>query len=228
MNNELGTNGQMNNTLLVRFKIRDNLRFLSHHETMVMFQRAFARARIELCYSAGFNPRPRLSLPLPRSVGIESDAELACALVAREPCLDPEQVKEQICRQMPQGCEITSVDLLPGKVSYRPVSAVYVFSLACSNGDERIRTAVEDLRRTLAAGDKLVVQRRSHPAKPARSTDISAYIDSIETEPTGLAVKCNITGAGTVRPDEILQLLQIDSSQLSGPVKRKSVQWRSN
>jgi hypothetical protein len=163
-----------------------------------------------------------------RSVGIESDAELACALVAREACLDPERVKEQICRLMPQGCEITSVELLPGKVSYQPISVVYVFSLACSNGDERIGTAVEDLRRTLAAGDELVVQRRSHPTKPARRIDIISYIDSVETEPTGLEVKCNITGAGTVRPDEILQLLQIDSWQLLGPVKRKSVQWRRN
>ncbi len=215
-------------TLIVRFKIKGNLRFLSHRETMAMFQRAFARARIELCYSAGFNPRPRLSLPLPRSVGMESDAELACATVAQEPCLDPERVKEQICRQVPQGCEITGIEVIPQKVSYRPVSAVYVFSLAASAGDERIRIAVEDLRRTLAAGDELIVRRRSHPTKPARRIDISDYIDSIETEPNGLTVKCNITGAGTVRPDEILQLLQIDSSQLSGPVKRKSVQWHSN
>ena len=218
----------MNNALVIRFKIKGSLRFLSHHETMVMFQRTFARARIELCYSAGFNPRPRLSLPLPRSVGMLSDAELACAQVAQEPCLDPEWVKEQICRQMPQGCEITSVELLPGKVSYRPVSAVYVFSLACSNGDERIRIAVEDLRRALAAGDELVVQRRSHPTKPARKTDVSAYIDSVEDEGGDLVVKCNITSAGTVRADEILQLLQIDSSQLSRPVTRRSIEWTCN
>jgi radical SAM-linked protein len=219
----------MDKTLVVRFKIKGNLRFLSHHETMVMFQRAFARARIELCYSAGFNPRPRLSLPLPRSVGMESDAELACALVAGdEPCLDPEQVKERICKQVPQGCEVTGIEVIPRKVGYRPVSAVYVFSLAASAGDERIRVGVEGLRRALAAGDGLIVERRGHGTKPASKTDVSGYIDSIEREPNRLAVKCNITGAGTVRVDEILQLLQIDSSQLSRPVKRKSVEWACN
>jgi len=219
----------MDNTLVVRFKIKGNLRFLSHRETMAMFQRAFARARIEWCYSAGFNPRPRLPLPLPRSVGMLSDAELACALMAGdEPCLDPEQVKERICRQVPQGCEITGIEVIPQKVSYRPVSAVYVFSLAASAGDERIGAAVDALRRVLAAGDRIVVRRRGHGTKQARKTDVSGYIDSIEREPNGWAVKCNITGAGTVRADEILQLLQIDFLELSGPVKRKSVEWRSN
>ena len=217
----------MLNTLVIGFKVKGNLRFLSHHETMAMFHRVFARARIELCYSAGFNPRPRLSLPLPRSVGTESEAEIVCVLVSGDELrLDPEQVKEQICRQVPQGCEITDVEVIPRKVRYRPVSVVYVFSLPASAGDERIEAAVDGLRRVLKAGEGLVVRRQGYGAKSAREIDVSGYIDSIEREPNGWAVKCNITASGTVRADEILQILQIDSSQLSRPVRKKSVEWR--
>ena len=166
-------------------------------------------------------------MPLPRSVGTESDAEIVCVLVAGDEFrLDAEQVKERICRQVPQGCEITDVEVIPRKVRYRPVSVVYVFSLAASAGDERIEAAVNGLRRVLAAGESLVVRRRGYGAKPARETDVSGYIDSIEREPNGWAVKCNITASGTVRADEILQLLQIDFLELSGPVKKKSVEWR--
>lgn len=216
-------------TLVVRFSIKGNLRFLSHHETMVMFQRLFARAQIGLCYSAGFNPRPRLSLPLPRSVGMLSDAELVYALVkVDEHCLDAERLKERICEHVPQECEVTGIEQIEGKVRYRPVSVVYVFSLTHSAEDDRIRADVEALRQVLAAGSGLVVERRGHGTKPARRTDVSAYIDSIEAEGGDLVVKCNITSAGTVRADEILQLLQIDSSQLSRPVRRKSVQWVCN
>lgn len=168
-------------------------------------------------------------MPLPRSVGMESDAELVCVLVAGDELrLDTEQVKERICRQVPQGCEITDIEVIPRKVSYRPVSAVYVFSLATSAGDERIGDAVDGLRRALAAGEGLVILRQGHGTRPARKTDVSGYIDSIEREPDGWAVKCNITASGTVRADEILQLLQIDFLELSGPVKRKSVEWRRN
>ncbi len=217
----------MNKTLVVKFKIKGNLKFLSHHETMAMFQRVFVRARIKLRYSAGFNPRPRFSLPLPRSVGTESDAELACALVDQDFCLDPMQVKELLCRHVPQGCEIASVELMGGKLSYQPVSVVYEFSLAPSVG-ENINAAVESLHRTLAAGDELFVQRWRHKAASSQKKDVSKYIDSIEREENRLMVKCNITGSGTVKIDEILQLLQIDSSQLLGSVKRKHVQWRNN
>ncbi|MBN2271219.1 MAG: DUF2344 domain-containing protein, partial [Sedimentisphaerales bacterium] len=62
--------------MLLKFRIWGNLRFLSHAETMKVFQRACARAGLDVAHTEGFNPRPRLSLPLPRSVGVESDEEL--------------------------------------------------------------------------------------------------------------------------------------------------------
>ncbi|MHC5061258.1 MAG: TIGR03936 family radical SAM-associated protein [Planctomycetota bacterium] len=218
----------MNKTLVIKFKIKGDLKFLSHHETMAMFQRIFTRAGIKLHYSAGFNPRPRFSLPLPRSVGTESDAECVCALVGGDFCLDCRQVKGLLCRYVPQGCEITSVELMDGKVSYQPVSVVYEFSLAPSAGVKDIDSAVEGLQRALAAGVELFVLRCRHKASSPQNKDVSKYIDSIGREQNKFTVKCNITGSGTVKIDEILQLLQIDSSRAWGSVKRKHVQWRNN
>jgi radical SAM-linked protein len=196
---------------------------------MAMLQRAFARAQIRLCYTEGFNPRPRFSLPLPRNVGMLSDAELMYAvLCSDESSADPEQIKDRICGHVPQGCEIYDTELIEGRVRYRPVSVVYVFSLAGMDKDGKIRANIESLRRSLEAGKGLIVERASHGTKPARKTDVSAYIDSISAESGDLVVRCNITGAGTVRADEILELLQIDSSQISRPVRRKSVRWKCN
>ena len=74
--------------LVVRFKIEGRLRFLSHVETLKLFQRACARAGLQVRYSEGFNPRPRLSLPLPRPVGVESQDELLCVRVEQDPLPD--------------------------------------------------------------------------------------------------------------------------------------------
>jgi radical SAM-linked protein len=63
-------------SVLIKFKIEGSLRYLSHAETLRLFQRACARAGVNLQYSQGFNPRPKLSLALPRSVGVESDDEM--------------------------------------------------------------------------------------------------------------------------------------------------------
>ena len=69
--------------LVMKFRIGRSLRFLSHAETLSLFQRACVRAGIDLCYSQGFNPRPKLSLPLPRPVGVESDDELLAVRVLK-------------------------------------------------------------------------------------------------------------------------------------------------
>ena len=62
-----------------RYKIHGNARFLSHQETMRVIARAIIRSGIALIYSQGYNPHPKLSLPLPRNVGLASDDELFCA-----------------------------------------------------------------------------------------------------------------------------------------------------
>ena len=69
--------------LVIKFKIGGNLRFLSHAQTLMVFRRACIRAGIKIQYSQGFNPRPRLSLPLPRPVGVASDDELLCLRVRK-------------------------------------------------------------------------------------------------------------------------------------------------
>ena len=58
------------------FSVTGDLRFISHRDTIRVFQRALARASLPVRYSEGFNPHPRLSLPLPRPVGVASEAEI--------------------------------------------------------------------------------------------------------------------------------------------------------
>jgi radical SAM-linked protein len=50
-------------------------RFLSHLDTMRVFQQALTRAKLPLRYTEGFNPHIVLSIALPLGVGVESVAE---------------------------------------------------------------------------------------------------------------------------------------------------------
>ena len=63
---------------VIRFRVRVDMRYLSHAETMRMFQRALVRAGVKVSYSQGFNPHLKMSLVLPRSMGVESDDEILC------------------------------------------------------------------------------------------------------------------------------------------------------
>ena len=50
--------------------------WISHLDTMRLFQRAFKRSGFHLKHTQGFNPRPSVSIALPLSVGVESICEL--------------------------------------------------------------------------------------------------------------------------------------------------------
>ena len=55
------------------YSLDGDLRFISHHDELRMLVRALTRARWPLAYSQGFNPKPRVVIPLPRSVGMASE-----------------------------------------------------------------------------------------------------------------------------------------------------------
>ncbi len=74
--------------LRITFAKSPAMRFTGHLDLHRAWERTFRRAGLPLAYSEGFNPHPKLSLPLPRSVGVESDDELLCLWVEREPPAD--------------------------------------------------------------------------------------------------------------------------------------------
>ncbi len=69
-----------------------------------MFERALKRAGVEFCYSAGFNPRPKLSVPLARSVGLVcADDLLYAAVWVDSATVSSAEIKERIESQLPEG-----------------------------------------------------------------------------------------------------------------------------
>jgi len=216
-------------TLVVKFEISGCLRFLSHLETMKMFERALKRAGLELCYSAGFNPRPKLSLPLARSVGLVcADDLLYAAVWVDSAAVSSAEIKERIESQLPDGCGILDVELADAKTSFSAKWAVYEFPLAdCVDGGV-LSGRIEGLISCIGRGDAIVVERKGHKGKASRQVDVGGYIESVECGPSSLSAKCRTTPSGSIRADEILRLLQLDESSLAGAVVRKSVGWARN
>jgi radical SAM-linked protein len=202
------------------------LRFLSHAETLRVFQRACVRGHIKILYSQGFNPRPRLSLPLPRPVGVESDDELLCLKVHKSTedgghlCSG---VAARLSGQVPEGIELISVSAARPGTSYQPVSAAYLLPLRREHLNEVLKATIE----CLLASESLVLQRRTGPdGSKTRNIDVRGFLTSIEVGEDGIIVECSISGAGSVRVDEVLSLLRLDQSMLAAPIRRTSVKWQ--
>ena len=222
---ELNMPSGMEQSLVIRFGIEGNLRYVSHKEMVSIFQRALVRCGVNICYSGGFNPHCKLSLPLPRSVGVESDDELLCAIVSGES--DDEELHSRISSQMPEGCNIFKVELLEGKRVFRPDRAVYEFALR-EGVNESMVDNLQAVRYALGGAGELFVERFGGEGKGVRRIDVSMYIESVECEQNVLTVKCAVTPKGSVRVDEILQLVGIEFRDLCVPVKRRSVHWAMN
>jgi radical SAM-linked protein len=217
--------------------VEGSLRFLSHAETLKLFQRACVRAGLRIQYSEGFNPRPKLSLPLPRPVGVESDEELLCLRVSRDPLptgdaaegrrgeSDELRIKEALGRQLPEGCELISVSVAGAGVSFSPRSAMYVFAVR----PEYITGELEATIERLLAAESLVVRRVMDEGKTKfKNVDVRGFLNSIKLADKSIIVACEISPAGSVRVDEILNLLGLDEGKLAAPVRRMGVQWQDN
>ena len=222
---------------MVRFKVEGSLRFLSHGETLKLFQRACVRAGLRIRYSEGFNPRPRLSLPLPRPVGVESQDELLCLRVEREPLPEADIADESaatdqesgimaaLARQLPQGCELLSVATLVAGASFQPRSATYVLPVRRDYLSEELKATIE----RILASEHLPLRRPiDESGLRFKNVDVRSFLKSIKLEDESIIVECEIRPDGSVRVDELLMLLGLDEAALAAPVQRRSVQWQSS
>lgn len=215
----------------IKFKVRGNLRFLSHAETVRVFQRACVRAGIKVLYSEGFNPRPKLSLPLPRSVGIEVDDDLLCLQIEKNTEAQEYKSTSDLCtsvkirlsEQLPDGFELLTAGPAKAKTSIQPCLAAYVLAVREEYLNEKLKSRIK----RLLASENLNLQRRMGPKNSRfKNIDVRPFLKSIELDDTGIAVECKISLAGSIRVDEILELLELDYGMLSAPIRRTRVQWQ--
>ncbi|MBN1796588.1 MAG: DUF2344 domain-containing protein [Sedimentisphaerales bacterium] len=209
-------------TIAVRFRIFGDMRFLSHSQTLRFFQRACVRADMELYYSRGFNPRPKLSLPLPRNVGVESEDELLCVKVnANGDEADCEDILKKLKSQMTDGVELLSAEILTDNRVFGKGAVAYRIDINQENEkelDERIRDLLNK--------DSVKVKRQANTKSKGKEVEIRSYLKSLEQKDNKIIIDCIFGPAGTIRVDEILGLLGLKMEQLAGPVKRLKIIWQ--
>ena len=222
--------------LVVKFRIGGLLRFLSHAQTLSVFQRACVRAGLQIRYSQGFNPRPRLSLPLPRPVGVASDDEILCVQIQNISGMYGDamstKTRDDIMSQLPPGFELLSLNVVETNTSFQPYSAQYILTVGKEYMTEELKVCINNL----LASERLNIQRRITKKKSrmgtrgttAKNIDVRGFLESIELDQDSIIVKCKITPAGSIRVEEILSLLGLDIEKLALPIRRTGVKWKCN
>ncbi len=209
------------------FSVTGDLRFISHRDTIRVFQRALARASLPVRYSEGFNPHPRLSLPLPRPVGVASEAEII--IVEFDQPIDGEDGRRRLNAQMPRHIHLFSANrigpddrFLPNLVRYRiePARGQVWSPEIVSRVAERIEHVMQ--------ADILYIDRETPGGKESRRIDVRSFLVEARMEGDAVAFTLRVTAAGTARPREIAAILGFDTEAVAFGIRRTAVEWHTH
>lgn len=200
------------------YALDGDLRYLSHHDEMRMLTRALVRARWPLRYSQGFNPIPRLALPLPRSVGTASECQLALVELREERAAH--ELKDSLAATLPADCRLTGLNA-PAS-SGKPHAIGVEYRVALDPADAR--TAASRLQPLLHRG-AVTVQRDDGAGRPPRTLDIRPFIETLALDGSVLRMRLKIQQQRTARPSEILKELGLPADAGDNRVRRTEVIW---
>jgi radical SAM-linked protein len=197
--------------IVKRFRIRytkeGRLRFISHLEMISLFSRAFARAGIQLEYSKGFHPHPKIAMGPALPVGVCSVTEFLDVSVLGS--LFEDALATRLNRALPEEIRITGVNWIPAQ-------APAVSSIICF-GEYLLRIPRETFKKSpsrliidLMDREEILVSRVRKGKE--RVLDIRPMIEdiSVESEEDELIVLRTMikTGdRGGVRLAEVLQAI---------------------
>ncbi|MBW2096768.1 MAG: TIGR03960 family B12-binding radical SAM protein [Deltaproteobacteria bacterium] len=103
-------NGSEGRKYRLTFKKGTDARFLAHLELVRVFLRAFRRAGIQLVYSKGYHPMPKISFVTALPVGMESHVETMDIETIN--AVDPSDLMKEVNKQLPQGISISKAEVL--------------------------------------------------------------------------------------------------------------------
>ena len=188
----------------LRFRKAGDLRLVSHHDLMHVFERMLRRAALPIAHTQGFHPQPRMVFALSLALGVAGTNEVL-ELELTEP-LEPSALQERLALQAPPGLEILSCRLLEGKSS--PLVRRAFYRLPLEPGDDASAPPVpvdlpERCTDLLAQPHLWVERSRPQP----RRLDIRPYLDELGVYENQLEMAVWVTPTGTARPEEFARFL---------------------
>jgi radical SAM-linked protein len=197
--------------LRIKFSRGPEIKFISHLDIVRLWQRAFNRAGIEIAYSSGFSPHPKISLAAPLPLGVTSEAELMDIYIIKG--VAPHYFVSALNQQLPPGMSVSKVYPISAdlpSLQSQITQAEYRVEVETEKGPADIKAAIQAL---------LVLEHL--PWQHMRDTgphqyDIRVLIDDIwviDWQPPigslGMRLRCDNAGSG--RPEQVAAALGFTS-----------------
>lgn len=204
--------------VLLTVAIDDDLRFISHRDTMRMLVRALVRARVPIAYTQGFNPRAKLSLLLPRPVGVATEGDPV--VVGMAGVVEPQELARRLAEQLPFGGRVVGGLLLP--LGCCPV--VNAVTSVVQMGP--VTDGLADRVSRFLAARSVVVTPIGPDGRARRDVDVRPLVRRLELDGGELIFETVFKEGSTVSPKVLLPALGLSWNELRHQIRRKKVQWQ--
>jgi len=202
------------------FSLGGDLRFISHHDTLRLFRRVLARADIPVRFTEGFNPHPKVMIPLPRAVGIASRDD---ALVFEsDRALEPVQALQRLQEKTPNDIQVLALHPLGRGEQLEPLRVRYQLDLHDMNiGDLEARID------RLKAAEAIPVERISPKTKAAKMVDIRPFLEDLRSCDLAVEFTLKYVEGATAKPSEVARALGCEGHSIHHRIDRLEIQWKS-
>lgn len=191
------------------------LKYIGHLDLLRLFQRTINKAEIDIKYSQGFNPHPKISIASPLSLGIESMEEYMDIELNTE--IPVEEFIDRMNQVLPKGIEILRGRYIDTK---KPVAAMIAwafyeisFKIEAMTDKEKIKSKIDDYINR----DEIIIlkKKRKKRRKIETEVDIKSLIGrvslkSIDEDRVILEALLKTGGDGNLKPIELVKSIKVE------------------
>ena len=186
----------------IKFSKVGDLMYISHLDLARTMQRIILRAELDIWYSEGFNPQPKMVFAQPLPTGVESVCELLD--IKLNSYMDCEEIKERLNRNFPR--EMRVLDVYTPEEKIKEIAFTeYKISLYSDKIGENTQEDVEKL----FTGECLLEKKTKSGVK---EINVSEYIKEISVKADGneltLSVILHSSAEKTLSPEILVEAMR--------------------
>lgn len=186
----------------IKFSKVGDLMYISHLDLARTMQRIILRSELDIWYSEGFNPQPKMVFAQPLPTGVESVCELLD--IKLNSYMDCEEIKERLNRNFPR--EMRVLDVYTPEEKIKEIAFTeYKISLYSDKIGENTQEDVEKL----FTGECLLEKKTKSGVK---EINVSEYIKEISAKADGneltLSVILHSSAEKTLSPEILVEAMR--------------------